>query len=162
MIGILSDTHDNMEAIEAAVEYFNREGVEMVLHAGDLVSPFTAPSFGELRCPMVAVLGNNEGALWLLGKKFRDIGVELQDFAVQEAGGRRIAVYHGTIPQLKEALLASSKYDVVVTGHTHEPEVSRVGDTLGINPGEACGYLTGKRTLALLDPETLECEILEF
>jgi hypothetical protein len=162
MIGLISDTHDNIDAIKEAVGYLNREKVELVIHAGDLVSPFTAPHFGKLACPMVAVLGNNEGELRLLGMKFAEIGVTIQDFAVQETGGRRIAVYHGTIPQLTEALLTSSRYDVVVTGHTHEPMVSKTGDTLGINPGEVCGYLTGKRTLGLLDPVSLECEIVEL
>lgn len=41
-IGILSDSHDNMPKLARAVELFNEEKVELVLHAGDLVSPITA------------------------------------------------------------------------------------------------------------------------
>jgi len=41
MIGIMSDSHDHMEAIRAAVEVFNQAGVKLVVHAGDLIAPFT-------------------------------------------------------------------------------------------------------------------------
>jgi predicted phosphodiesterase len=40
MIGIISDSHDNMDAIRRAVEFFNKKEVKAVLHAGDLVSPY--------------------------------------------------------------------------------------------------------------------------
>jgi len=49
-----------------------------------------------------------------------------------------------------------------VTGHSHEPLVKDVDGTLLINPGEVCGYLTGKRTLCLLDPDKMRAEIKEF
>jgi uncharacterized protein len=41
LIGLISDSHDNLNAIRKAVEFFNRKEVKAVLHAGDLVSPFT-------------------------------------------------------------------------------------------------------------------------
>jgi uncharacterized protein len=49
LIGIISDSHDNLEAIRKAVEFFNNNDVKAVLHAGDLVSPFTARAFKELK-----------------------------------------------------------------------------------------------------------------
>ncbi|KUK61822.1 MAG: Phosphodiesterase [Methanoculleus marisnigri] len=39
-IGILSDTHDNLQMVDAAVRQLNREQVDLTLHAGDYVSPF--------------------------------------------------------------------------------------------------------------------------
>ncbi|HCL90984.1 MAG TPA: YfcE family phosphodiesterase, partial [Candidatus Atribacteria bacterium] len=47
-IGIISDTHDNLPKIKKAVGIFNREKVELVLHAGDFVSPFTFLEFKNL------------------------------------------------------------------------------------------------------------------
>jgi putative phosphoesterase len=37
MIGIISDTHDNLPAIKRAVDLFNEKNVDLVLHAGDFV-----------------------------------------------------------------------------------------------------------------------------
>ena len=43
LIGILADTHDNLEKVDAAVRSLNAKGVEMVLHAGDYVSDDRRP-----------------------------------------------------------------------------------------------------------------------
>ncbi len=40
-----------------------------------------------------------------------------------EFAGRRIAVYHGTIMQVLDALVKGGSYDIVITGHTREAEV---------------------------------------
>lgn len=44
-IGILSDTHDYLEMVDAAVGQLNRERVDLVLHAGDYISPFVIPGW---------------------------------------------------------------------------------------------------------------------
>ena len=59
-----------------------------------------------------------------------------------------------------EKYLKSGKYDVIIYGHTHKPDVRRVKDTLIVNPGETGGWVTGKSTVALLDPVSLEAEIV--
>ncbi len=38
-IGIVSDTHDNVAAVERATEVFAADGVEVVIHCGDFVAP---------------------------------------------------------------------------------------------------------------------------
>ena len=44
-IGIVSDTHDDLAAVEAAVALFEREGVDAVVHCGDFVAPFSVTPF---------------------------------------------------------------------------------------------------------------------
>ena len=73
-IGIISDTHDNLSQIKKAVEIFNQEKVELVLHAGDFVSPFTSLEFKNLNCPLKGVFGNNDGDKLFLREKFKEIG----------------------------------------------------------------------------------------
>lgn len=161
-VGILSDTHDNLEAIDRAVEVFNSRNVKAVIHAGDVISPFAAARFKALSSPVHAVYGNNDGERMGLGRVFRELGTGIEDFLELEIGGRSFAVYHGTIPGVVPSLVKGGSYDVVVTGHTHEPEIKRSGGALLINPGEACGYLTGKRTLCILELRSLEPEMVEF
>ncbi len=44
-VGIVSDTHDDLAAVEAAVALFDREGVDAVVHCGDFVAPFSVTPF---------------------------------------------------------------------------------------------------------------------
>jgi len=44
----MSDSHDNLEAIRSAVQLFNKQNLDLVIHAGDLISPFTALEFQKL------------------------------------------------------------------------------------------------------------------
>jgi hypothetical protein len=38
-IGIISDTHDDIENVQRAIDLFGREGVKLIIHAGDFVFP---------------------------------------------------------------------------------------------------------------------------
>jgi putative phosphoesterase len=164
-LGIVADTHDNLDAIRKAVEIFNHERVEMVIHAGDFVSPFTEQPFRTLKAPLVGVFGNNDGDKPLLKEKYREKGVgELHEDPYEfELAARKLIVTHK--PQIVEALAVSGVYNVVVYGHTHKAVIERKGsekEALVINPGECCGYLMGKRTVAILELESEEARIVEF
>ncbi len=160
VIGVMSDTHDRVDAIEAAIDFFNRQGVSEVLHAGDLVSPFVVPKFSRLKARLHYVWGNNEGDREYIRVRFGELGiVPLGDFAALELAGRRIALLHGTQEHIIDSLVRCGLYDVVIRGHNHRAEVVS-GPTLLVNPGEVCGYLTGHQTVALLDLERLKAEII--
>ncbi|HIC95282.1 TPA: metallophosphoesterase, partial [Candidatus Bipolaricaulota bacterium] len=146
-LGIISDTHDNLRKIAQAVELFNREEVDLVLHAGDFVSPFTAREFERLQARLIGVFGNNDGDKLYLLERYQGIGELHEDHHELELNGRRIVLMHQ--PKLLEALIASRKYDVIIYGHTHEVDLSD-GPPLVLNPGEASGWLTGRATVALL------------
>jgi putative phosphoesterase len=161
-IGLMADTHDRLDAVEAAIDFFNRQGIRDILHAGDLVSPLVVPKFSKLEAKLHYVWGNNEGDREFIRVKFGEIGViPLGDFAALELSGRRIALVHGTHEHIVDSLVSSGIYDVVVRGHTHKAEIVE-GKTLLVNPGEVCGYLSGRRTVALLSLEEMYAEIVEL
>lgn len=163
VIGCIADTHDHMDAIEAAVKRFNSEKVALVLHAGDYVSPFVTKPFGKLKAKLIGVFGNNEAEKELIKNRFEEIGAEIRgklaDLTVEN---RRIAMYHGENNLLLDIIIRSKLFDVVVTGHTHWPKIEKIDGVLVVNPGEACGWLTGKKTIALVDLNKLEAEIIEL
>ena len=159
MIGIMSDSHDNLEAIAKAVEFFNREKVTLVLHAGDIISPFTTKEFKKLAAPLKLVYGNNDGEKKGLEIAFKQMNADISELNEVEHEGKKIALYHGTVTVLLSSLISSGEYDVVVRGHSHTSEIKREGKTLVINPGECCGYLTGRQTVALLDLATMQATI---
>lgn len=163
IIGILSDTHDRLPLIDKAVKQLNELNVELVLHAGDYISPFVANSFKNLKAPLIGVFGNNDGDKTLLKKKFAEFGADLRGrFAFVLVDGLRIALLHGDETELMRSLLELESHDVLISGHTHQPKTYRKGNTLVINPGEACGLLTGTSTMSLLDTETLEVKTIQL
>jgi len=159
LIGIVSDSHDNLTNLRRALALLRERGVELVLHAGDFVSPFTAEPFREAGLRLIGVFGNNDGDRLYLRERFQGIG-ELHFGPYElELAGRRIVLMHE--PRALEALASSGRYDLVVYGHTHRAEI-RPGRPLVINPGELGGWLTGKPSFVLLDLKSLAAELFQL
>ena len=164
LIGIISDTHDNLPMIEKAVKKLNEENVALVLHAGDYISPFVIPKFKTLNAPLIGVFGNNDGDHEFLKKRFSETPncTIHSRFAEVNAEGFKIALLHGDETELLNALINCGGFDAVVHGHSHSNVSRKNGKTLIVNPGETCGYLTGKATIALLDTTKREAKIVEL
>ena len=159
LIGVMADSHDNVPKIEAAVELFNRHGVQHVLHAGDFVAPFAIDPLRQLACPVLAVFGNNDGERLGLAARMREVG-EIQPYlATTELADRRIAVVH--YPELAEPLAKSRSFDLVIYGHTHRVD-QRQDQGLLLNPGETGGWLTGCATVATVDLTHLRVRLHEI
>jgi putative phosphoesterase len=163
IVGIIADTHDRLPLLDKAVKRLNEEKVELVLHAGDYVAPFVAPHFRPLKANLIGVFGNNDGDKELLKKRFTELGAEIRGkFAEVMVDGLRIALLHGDEEELLRSLINVEGYDVIVHGHTHEAKIYRKGKTLVINPGEACGYLSEKPTIATLDTKTMDAKTIDL
>jgi putative phosphoesterase len=163
-VGIISDTHDNLPLVDKAIERLNREKVELVLHAGDYVAPFTVKRFEGLEAKLIGVFGNNDGDHVLLRKRFIDLkAAEVRgSFAEIVTDGLKIALLHGEENDLLESLSNANCYDFLVYGHSHRAATFSKGRTTIINPGEVCGYLTGNPSMALLDTVSRETTILKL
>jgi putative phosphoesterase len=163
IVGIMADTHDRLPLVDKAVNVLNEQNVELVLHAGDYIAPFVIPRFKPLRAKFVGVFGNNDGEKNGLKNKFKEINAEIHgSFAEVAVDGLRIAVLHGSEEELLQSLVDVEGYDIVIHGHTHEAKTYQKGKTLVINPGEVCGYLTERSTIALLNSQTKEVKIVEL
>jgi len=150
--------------IEKAVKKLNEEKVDLVLHAGDYVAPFVIPKFKNLKVKLIGVFGNNDGDRELLKKRFSEYdNLEVRgNFAAVKVDNLKIALLHGSEEELLKALIDGEGFDVIVYGHVHKAEFYRKGKTLIVNPGEVCGYLSGKSTLALFDTVKGEVKIVEL
>ncbi|MDZ7374205.1 MAG: YfcE family phosphodiesterase [candidate division KSB1 bacterium] len=125
-IGLLSDTHGSLHP--RVYDLF--EGVELILHAGDVESS-TVLSDLEVLAPVLAVRGNMDRSLTLLA---------LPTFRLVHWAGRAIALVHN-LEHLPEELarrsLQDEAIDVVVFGHTHVARSWWEGKRLYVNPGAA-------------------------
>lgn len=162
MIGVLSDTHDQVHYLERVIRFFNEREVKRVIHCGDWISPFNLRYFSELKAPIYGVFGNNDGDKFLHARLALqlDLDITMQDqLLTLEREGIRIAVYHGTAPKLVDALVKCGDYDVVFYGHDHVATVEQVGSVLKMNPGT---FLAGGQgpSIGLYDPTTRQGEII--
>ena len=121
LIGIISDTHGLVrpEALQAL------EGVEMILHAGDIGNQEVLDALNEI-APVVAVRGNNDKGAW---------AQSLPDWDVVEVDDVSIYMLH----DVKEIDISPSGggFRVVVSGHSHQPSVAEQRGVLYVNPGSA-------------------------
>ncbi len=158
MIGVMSDSHDNREAIKQAVCLFNDAGCELVIHAGDFVAPFAALELANLTCRVKAVFGNCDGEKKGLTRAIQPFG-EIQEAPfVFDWKEDLYLLTHLDFPL--NSYLKQQNVDVLIFGHTHRPEVRFQGNTLLINPGETGGWITGKQTVVLFDPKGKTADIV--
>src|SRR3989442_9867480 len=75
-IGLIADTHDNIENIEKAVEVFKESKADLVIHAGDYVSPEAIRFFRGVK--LVGVFGNNDFDKSGIRDAFSDIGGQIK------------------------------------------------------------------------------------
>ncbi|MBR1369822.1 hypothetical protein RJ53_10175 [Methanocalculus chunghsingensis] len=161
-IGIISDTHDTRPAIHEAIRLFSSLEIDHLLHAGDITSPESLHLFSALPCPVTAVLGNCDRDRSGLGEVARRAGnISIPGRSADlTIDGTRIGMMHGDDPLSLIAAAEAGCFDIIITGHTHRASIRRSGDTLLINPGEASGERYGEATVALLDTERNDVEII--
>jgi putative phosphoesterase len=138
LIGIVSDTHDQVANIRTVVRYLSSLKIALVIHCGDWVSPFSLEYYTPLQCQVMGIFGNNDGdkVRHIRYAKTFGLDVAFQDhFVAFERFGRSIAAYHGEHDALVDALVGCGKYDLVCHGHNHRAAIKQCGTTLSVNPG---------------------------
>jgi putative phosphoesterase len=189
LIGIVSDIHCNVAAMEHAVDALSGM-VDTVVVAGDAVFEyrFSNEIIELIRAhELPYVLGNHE--LTLLGpagERARSaswIHPENMEFMASapkrltlDPGGKRITVVHASpfapyndylhAGSHQLARCASLDTDFLVLGHTHRPMAERIGSVLVVNPG-SLGQADdpthpGLLSYAVLDSDSDEVTIHRF
>jgi len=125
LIGLLADTHipDAVTALPHQVKSAFR-GVDLILHAGDI---FVASVLDELECiaPVLAAKGDSEYAEVRADRR-------VLDRHTLDIDGVTIWLWHDgeLVPNGQ-----GQPPDVIVSGHTHWPSVSKRSGILLVNPG---------------------------
>lgn len=155
LVGVISDTHDNIVNVRRAVERFNALELDRVVHCGDIIAQFVLAEFGKLRAPLSAVFGNCDGDRRSLEQRAREFGFELAEGPLEfRAGGRRFTVTHEPLARVPDC-------DFYLHGHSHKLRHD-AGPPVVVNPGEGCGYLTGRATCAVVDTASGSVELLDI
>lgn len=151
IVGILSDTHDRVDAMAAGMELLRRGGAEFFVHCGDVGSECVLDHLAGV--PGAFVFGNTDWDRAALARYARQIGVACHaSLAELELGGKRFAVTHGDDFKLRQRILSEQRHDYLLMGHTHVRADQRVGTVRVINPGAL--HRAKEKTVALLDTAT--------
>ena len=160
-VAVISDIHDNLPMLKRALE--RCQEAEALLCCGDLCSPFVMKELGSgFTRPIHLVFGNNDGdpfRITSVASKFPQIHIH-GEYAELALDGRMFSINH--FDNIGRAIAKGEKYDVVCFGHNHQFEITPVGKTLVINPGEIYGGLTGHSTIALYDTSIGKAERIDL
>ncbi len=120
-VGLISDTHGLLrpEVLPALA------GVDAIIHAGDIGCASILDQLREI-APVHAVRGNNDRGMWARGLAAR------LDLLFGPVG---IHVLHD-LHDLRAGRLGAST-QVVISGHSHRPQVLARDGRLWVNPGSA-------------------------
>ena len=156
-IGVLADTHDRVPAIADLLQKFADKGVSMVMHAGDFCSPFSLASFHQRGMALLGVFGRNDGDRETLAAyAARGMGTEIYESPHSfDVGGKRILLVHEIVEVSPRSI---ESHDFVIHGSSHLQSEKKIGSTIVINPGEACGWIHGKCTAMILNTDSGEVE----
>lgn len=120
-IGLISDTHGLLRPEAAAF----LQGSDHIVHAGDIVGADILEQLARI-APVTAVRGNNDMGDW---------ADPIRDTELVTLAGVEVYVLHD-LNDLKSRRLPPG-VRVVVSGHSHKPNVSEEGGVLYVNPGSA-------------------------
>jgi len=159
LIGVISDTHipERADKIPKSVfEAFN--DVEMILHAGDIVSMNVLQELENL-APTLCVQGNMD----------RMYGLKLPKQEVIEVNGIKIGLNHGEVyprgdtQQLKYIGMEMG-VEVLITGHTHTSFIKELDKMLLLNPGSPTVPRMSDPSIMLVDVQenSLDARIIKI
>src|SRR3989338_2881615 len=135
-IAILSDTHDNTQAIVWIIEYLNQQKINICLHAGDIINPGILFRFRDhYQGTLHFVFGNNDGehAIWeRRSSEAKNVTCHLNEMRI-ELNGRKIFMNH--FSSIGESVVKSGDFDLVIGGHDHRYRVIEKNSSLFMNPG---------------------------
>src|SRR5687767_7946848 len=117
ILGILSDTHDRVDATAAAMELLREQGVEYLIHCGDVGSERVLDHLvGPI--PAAFVWGNTDWDRATLQRYAASVGIQcFGHFGELSLGGKEIALLHGDDVKLKHRILTEGRHDYLLQGH---------------------------------------------
>ena len=159
-IGIIADTHNDIEATQKALSILQERNIKILIHAGDINSPRMLDYFKDF--DSYIVLGNGDLIdSEEIDMKAQSLGMRsVDDMAEFELCGKKFLVFHGHNVPMYRAAVASGKYDYIIKGHTHHYENYVSNECRIINPGAVYGH--DESSIAILDIETDKVEKIDL
>jgi putative phosphoesterase len=172
---VISDTHGNIEFWNKALEFWDREGINFILHAGDILHPGPKnPIVGSYNPPLlIDALNSSKYPIYVAeGNCDSEVDHTLlnliicRPFFFTVIEGLAILVNHGhRFPNLEDKLAQARRYQahIFIFGHTHSPLIYQQEGILLLNPGASLPLgepkISSFATLTLKERKTWEIRI---
>lgn len=162
---VMSDTHDNMQSLDKALEIIESKNIVNCFHLGDFCAPGTIRKLTTNKnLKWTCVWGNVDGAkakILLEQKENKNFDISDEHFREIEINEFKIFLVH--FQMLAKHAALTGKYKAVFYGDTHlkTVEILRNG-TLLANPGEVCGIKTGGGSIGVWDSESNDFELIDL
>ncbi|MCC7474514.1 MAG: YfcE family phosphodiesterase [Pirellulales bacterium] len=158
-LGIISDTHGQVDLARYAVRMLESLEVETVLHCGDIGSIAVAELFAPW--PTHFVLGNCDDISPAFAEAIRQTGQTCHgQFGDLVFEGVRVALLHSHDRRRFRQAIEQGEYGLVCYGHTHIAAIDHHGGTIVLNPGAI--YRADPPSLAVIDLPSLEATIVKL
>ena len=155
IIGIVSDTHGEVECTRRAVRALQSRDEQLVIHCGDIGSADIVGLFQPW--PAHFVFGNVDSQPGPLRNAIRAAGQTCHErFGSLELAGRKIAFLHGDDSKRLRETIEGGLYDLVCYGHTHKAEQHPHRTTIVLNPGAV--YRARPHTIAIVGLPQIKIE----
>ncbi len=161
-IGIISDTHDNLENLRKVIFWLKKEDILFLIHCGDVTTFETLKEISKSFPRKIYLsLGNvdRDTNLEKYSNFFDNVEI-FSEYGEIEVEKKKLAFSH--FPKIAQKLAKTQKYDIVFFGHLHYPSENKIGKTRLVNPGNLAG-LYFKPSFVLFDAknEKLELKLVE-
>lgn len=160
-IGVISDTHDNLDNLEEALAILRGEDITTLVHCGDVCGAGVIEALADFDVWIARGNMDRDPELSRAVEKILGDG-RLAHTHTLTLGGYSAAVSHGADGGRLRGLIASGEYLYVFHGHTHRRRDQWVGSTRVINPGALGGIRWQQRSFCILDLETDEIQFIEL
>ena len=162
IVGVVSDTHNNIKNIKKIIDLFNDEQVDLVIHTGDISKASTLEIFSNLNSPLVGVFGNNDRIEEGLKEVCKEYNFNFQEPPLSlTLENKKVAVFHE--PELIAGHIKDHQnIDLILHGHTHRYKEEITDGIIYFNPGESAGSMEGKSAIGLIDMSNLNIKRIFF
>ncbi|MBN1512169.1 MAG: YfcE family phosphodiesterase [Phycisphaerae bacterium] len=149
LIGILSDSHGRHLTVRRAVGLFDRLGVDLIVHCGDIGDESVLDELAGHPCRFV--WGNMDQPGRGVDAYLGSTGIPVPNGNPIEADGKTILIFHGHERAFHKAV-SDEAADYILHGHTHQKRDERIGRCRVINPGAL--HRATPKSVATLDTAT--------
>lgn len=150
-IGLLSDTHNNLPNLIAALETFRDRSIQTVIHCGDLTDFDLVSHFHDFR--LIYLTGNMDYASGTIQRRVAKLNQD--NFAGPVFRGKldgvAVAATHSHIEGKLMELIQSGDYEWIFHGHTHQRRDEVIRGVRIVNPGALGGLKRSPRSFCIVD-----------
>ncbi len=155
MIGVLTDSHSNLQNLQTAAAILSQRGVRTAIHCGDICTPASVQALRGLDVHWV--FGNCDLDHGTLRYTMEQLGHTCHGLVGSMAASEhRIGFTHGHQQSLLDELINDGRHHYVCHGHSHTTRDDTIGTVRVLNSGALAH--ARPTTLMVLDTDTGKAE----